>query len=149
MKNLKRFTVLILVFITGCSAQLQLWNTAYVPTGYDFREYAENGFFFTPEGYLGEYDSMGVVNIQFMPKILRAANSTFNPPPGYSLLVTAGGNYLIEKPNTQIIIDEMYKLATEMGADAVIKFEILPSSLNNEGTQINTIMATGFAIKRQ
>lgn len=141
--------VFAFLLITGCSPRLQEWNTAYIPTGYDFTEYAEDGFLFTPEGYNGEYESMGVVHISFMPEIrLIQGNTKPQFRPGYDVFQVNNGYYYIQKHDTERIIKEMHTLATGMGADAVIRFEIVPELLDNEGIKITSIRAVGFAIKR-
>lgn len=148
MRNVLAPFVLVLLTISGCAPSLLEWNTSYVPTGYDFRDYADEGFLFTPEGFLGDYESMGVVNIEFMPEIKKAKVTLPAEIPGYFILQTTSGSYYVQRHDTQKIIDEMHKLAIDMGANAVIRFQILPTTIDNEGTPIPTIRATGFAIKR-
>ena len=44
----------------------------YPVYGYDFTTYSEEGFLFTTETYLGEYESIGLIEIPYRPEFIRA-----------------------------------------------------------------------------
>ena len=54
----------------------------------------------------------------------------------------------MEEADTRKIIAEMYQSGVNMGANAIIRFNIVPHRLDNNGTEISTVRATGFAIRR-
>lgn len=148
MKHLFKFTTLnlIVLFLSGCATSLQQWDSEYRAFGYDFTEYSEGGFLFTPEGYSGAYDSVGLIEVIFIPQI-RRGNERINIEGAYRIVV--GTNYYyVKEPDTDEIIMQMYKKAVELGADALINFELVPHLLDNEGFKITTYRVGGFAIKR-
>jgi hypothetical protein len=52
------YSILILIAVSACSPSLIIWEEAqYLVSGYDFTEYSQSGFLFTPEPYLGDYES--------------------------------------------------------------------------------------------
>lgn len=40
-------------------------------SGFDFTDYAEKGFLFTPESYSGNYQSMGLITVTLWPKVAK------------------------------------------------------------------------------
>jgi uncharacterized protein YbjQ (UPF0145 family) len=148
MKHSFKFSTLIIIvlFLSSCATSLQQWDSEYRTFGYDFTEYSESGFLFTPEGYNGNYDSVGMIEVVFIPQI-RKGNERINIEGAYRIVV--GTNYYyVKEPDTDEIIMQMYKKAIELGADALINFELVPHLLDNEGVKIATYRVGGFAIKR-
>jgi len=150
MKNWKSLSViLIIAIVAGCSTTLENTGGFYV-RGYDFTEYTEQGFLFTPESYLGTYDAVGQINVDFIPEIREARTREGQRPvqiPGYDLIRHDGRYYHAQQPNTQDIIDHLYELSVEMGANAVTNFYV--SSRSWEGvSDIRIVTVSGFAIRR-
>lgn len=121
-------------------------------TGVDFREYSKKDFLFTPEKYLGDYESVGLVSFLVMPKADRVkteSNTDSNPWKDTGIIHT----WKTEEIDIQNALDGIYKRCIEMGADALVNFHseveitdypYLIPPLKLEGYRI-----TGFAIKRK
>lgn len=142
--------IILSIVLSACSlGKLQNWQSSYQILGFDFTEYASKGFMFTPEGYIDKYESMGLVEVVFIPEVIRHSQAQpLANIDGYYILYTADSGYYVKEADTDQIIAEMYNTALKMGADAVIRFNIQPYRLDNNGTEINTVRANGFAIKR-
>lgn len=140
--------IILAIALSGCVASLAEWNSDYLTSGYDFREYTERGFLFTPETYTESYDAIGLVEITFIPNIRRTQQQ--NPPrlEGYRLIEFGSDVYYVELPDTERLIEEMFEVASDMGADALTRFSIDGETLNNNGFQVSTIKVSGLAIKR-
>lgn len=150
MKNLKIYlTFLFALFLASCSTTLQNVGGFYV-RGYDFIKYTEQGFLFTPETYLGTYDSIGLIHVDFIPEVREAQTPQGQRPPqrsGYDRITHGGKYYYVQQPNTEDIIDHLYELSVEMGANAVTNFNV--SSRSWEGvSDIRIVTVSGFAILR-
>jgi hypothetical protein len=149
---MKKLLVVLLAFIlTSCSSsKLTDWDTDLRSSGYDFRSYTAQGFLFTPETYTEPYNAVGLVEIIYQPEIKYISPSLGVPTSreGYRLMTFGTQNYLVELPDTDILIDEMYELATNLGADALTNFQITNELIYNNDAPIETIKVSGFAIKR-
>jgi len=118
-------------------------------TGIDFRKYTESGFLFTPEKYSGEYESIGIVNYKLMPAA-EFVSSYGDQDPTYN-----GPNskrWVTEEIYLGQVIDSLYVMAKEMGADAIMNFEVIyeeESRADVYGLKLEGWTARGFAIKRK
>jgi uncharacterized protein YbjQ (UPF0145 family) len=138
----------IAMFAIGCSPKLNIWETPqYLVTGYDFTEYSGKGFLFTPEAYVGEYQSMGLVDIVYVPSVHIQTAFNVNAPGTYRITV-AETSYRVSEADSKDIIRALYDIADELGADAISRFDIRSHTIDNNGTPIPTIRVSGFAIKR-
>lgn len=154
MKNIafNRISVitLIVLFCSSCTTLRPVeMEEMYYGTGYDFTEYTQMGFLFTPEGYIGEYESIGVININHVPRFIQTTQRVrldgfrlFRDPAGE-------GYWGVSEPDTDRMIKEAHRIASEMGADAIINFLIVPDRFENVNLTVPTVVLTGFAIKRQ
>ena len=115
----------------------------------DFTKYAENGFLFTPNGYIGDYESIGIIQAVFMPSAtLKALKKKTSEG-----MVTVKHYWKKEKIETSEVLDTIYDMAKNMGANAIINFKIEKIS---EAYNLNTyypvviygFAVEGFAIKR-
>lgn len=149
MKNFIAISSLLLII--GCASTQPIeWDTDLRTSGYDFREYTEQGFLFTPEIYNDQYDAIGLIEITYVPKVLKPSGQG-QPPnvPGYRIQSVFTNQFYVEIPKTDRLIKEMYDRATDMGADALSNFRITNETIYNNGTiPIETIKVSGFAIKR-
>lgn len=132
----KLVLVLLTLLLIGCNPGYEIGKLIFTYE-YDFTKYSENNFLFTPEKYDGEYESVGLLKVEFFPPIKKNDN-----PESYS-------KYKQEEINTQEAIDSLYMLAKRMGADAIMNFKVEPTELDygfmiGEGVQVK-----GFAIKRK
>lgn len=138
----------MLMVLSACTPSLVEWESTYQSSGYDFREFTHKGFLFTPESYSGTYESIGLVEITFLPEIREVKQDNSPDIKGYNRRQFGSSTYYIEVADTERIIREMFELADDMGADALSRFEINPVSVQNNGFEIPSIKISGFAIKR-
>lgn len=137
-----------LVFLFGCSSTQQMARSVIV-TGLDFRPYAERGFLFSPERYDGNFESRGVIKVQVIPQVKKldfvyervdqTAWVQLGPPSSV---------WVAERLDSKSVVEEVYKAATNMGADAVVRFEVSTREIRNGEILVPIYEATGFAIKR-
>jgi len=148
----KSFQFLIVLFLSvyfiSCSAEKDLAKKIYV-YGYDFTEYTKKGFLFTPEQYLGEYESIGILEVEIYPDIKEGKKQGSNQY-GTS---NYGENteWLYNLVQTKEVLDSLYSIGKRMGADAVVRLEITDAARERSGFMypIPGKRASGFAIKRK
>ena len=142
--------ILTIMVLSGCvNTELIEWQTDVRSSGYDFRQYTEQGFLFTPEIYNEPYDAIGLVEVTYIPQIRKAVDQV-NPAyiPNFRIINVSQTYYYLELPDTDQLIAEMYNLANGLGADALSNFRITTDTVVNNGYNIETVKVTGFAIKR-
>ena len=131
----------------GCAGGDRL-KRVYV-YGYDFTKYTAVGFLFTPEKYLGEYESIGMLVVEIYPEIkkekktsMQYGTSDYDKPQGWHYYPISTGEAL----------DSLYSIATKMGADAVVNLVIEDAEekwgVLNDST-IPGKKVSGFAVKRK
>ncbi len=133
--------------LVSCSGPPELARLV-TSSSYDFSGYTAKGFMFTPEQYLQPYESMGIVKVTFYPEVRKLSSGTFDKD-AYSLVIGETGSWVVEKANGKIIFDELYRRATALGADAVVRLNIEIKPLTNGAVNYPTYEITGFAIKRK
>ncbi|MFH5832638.1 hypothetical protein [Halalkalibaculum sp. DA384] len=142
------FFVIILSFMaSSCAGPETVARDEVVNvTGYDFSEYTDQGFLITPEQYLGEYQSIGLITLTQWPAVRkttrRIPDSDSNT--GYRTVE----EFYPEDINVEKAIDEIYKVANEMGADAIARFDVTSTSGMNGDLRVQGVEISGFAIKR-
>ena len=136
----------LLFILFSCSAEKDLAKKVYV-YGYNFSDYTAKGFLFTPEQYLGEYESIGILQIEIYPEIAKSkeksnqyGTSSYNEP-----------EWTYTPVQTKEVLDSLYNIGKRMGADAVVRLEINDVAKERSGfmTPIPGKRASGFAIKRK
>ena len=110
--------------------------------GLDLRNYSEVNFLFTPEIYPGEYLTVGIIDYVFLPEANYLKDSK-----------TGSSKWVVQDIRLEDAIDNVYKICIDMGADALIKFDISDteksySSIANP-IVIKGIRIKGLAIKRK
>ncbi len=155
-------TIIIVIAVLASLACESLKYTSPVRSGtvalygYDFREYTKKGFQFTIEPPTGDYESIGVVEIEVVAAIRALSSGQYINSQQSGMVEIDGkawrvfkeydGNiamyYGREVLNTNDAIKELYNRASEMGANAVVNFKVVDSDLNH-------IRINGFAIKRK
>jgi len=158
MRELKKFfgVVILVVISTNCvpSSGVVEVSENYPVYGYDFTTYSEEGFLFTTETYLGDYESVGLIEIPYRPEFIRAEVPRGTVPDqweGYENYQDPFDENLywrVKQADPDTLIKEAYEIADSMGADAIINFEISPYTVENGSLSVTSIRLTGFGIKR-
>lgn len=126
--------------------------------GLDFTPFTEKGFLFTPEKYLGDYESMGLIEFTYRVEAnmkqyqLNEVNEQMR-----SLGFEEIYEYIWEYNEVDLdaMLQKAYFIAKEMGGDAICNFRIISddsSYLNAVGYPPVTVPGrkiTGFVIKRK
>ncbi len=130
----------------------------------DFSSYAEKGFLFTTEIPTGNYASIGLVQVDLSPAVVELQLADYEAFRKNKSLTLKGVNYAmvhefpllngqftyygISQINIQNALDEMYRLATNMGADAVTKLTFENKPIEDTGLVYTVITVSGFAVRR-
>jgi hypothetical protein len=110
--------------------------------GYDFTEYTQQGFLFTPESYNGRYQSIGSLQVIVWPEMRRQKQDKFDDPAEYT-------DWKAERLSPQVAIDSLHSRARSMGADAIVRFSAQRVTEEiQDGVRVG-YKASGFAIDRQ
>lgn len=141
----------LLLLLSGCVTCVVVpTNENYSVYGYDFTKYSELNFLFTPESYNGKYKSCGLINVEYEPEV-KKASSAYDKIEGYNTIKandTELTSWHVKKPNIDSLIYKTYTVATKMGADAVINFNVEFFFKENGCITYSTVRISGFAIKR-
>ncbi len=144
--KLNSIFLITFIFLSGCVESIQIQKTVLTYV-YDFTSYTQKGFLFTPEQYLYDYESIGQITVEIMPDVLP---STYSEVVDNGWVKKTGKTYWkVEKINPQELLDELYKKASTMGADAVVRLTFDNEEYNNGAIFFNSTIASGFAIKRK
>lgn len=133
----KTILILVTILLSSCAPKLLQKQTMYY--GYDFRPYTEKGFMFTTEGYNGDYESIASFSVVMFPELKEV-------PSKKSFSGTEIG---YDKINASEVIDSMYTQASQMGANAIIRFSTKPVDKYEGTLRVEGIEVFGFAIKRK
>lgn len=141
----------LILFITlflfvGCSAIKEM-DRLVLYYSFDFTKYTSEGFLFTPLEYNGDYESIGVIQTIIYPAVTKKATLTQRYSADERPIMME--NYFIENISPQEAIDELYKKAKTMGADAIINFTLSETFYMNGTMRVPGISVRGFAIKRK
>lgn len=145
---MKVFLSLSLIFTLASCVSIQEWEGGYQTKGFDFRPYTNEGFLFTPNKYEGDFEAIGMIEVIAKPKIEKTPPNQKNME-GASRVLYGQDYYFVHDPNPSKLVEQLYKRAKEMGADAITQFQISEHSISNNGFEVPTIRAYGFAIKRK
>jgi hypothetical protein len=152
MKFLSLIFLIALLFSIACTGpRLLEKDESYQVLGFDFREYADVGFLITPESYSGRYQSLGLVDVVYDPEIIKETErgAFLKAKPGYTLISDRMGSmFQVKRADQSAVIRALYEVANEMGADAIVNFNIQNFSIERAQVEIPTIKVSGFAIKR-
>lgn len=153
---------MIVIIMVGCTSvtQTPLFYIERIKTaqGIDFTKYSEKEFLITPEKYLDDYESIGLLNFSIssgavLEKILVSKADEMAKKAGITDLYHYKWN--IEEINYKEILDFAYNISIEMGGNAITNFEInydVQHYNNADGypsVLIPKINVTGFVIKRK
>lgn len=129
----------------GCTETKEM-DRVVIHYGFDFTKYTKDGFLITPEGYLGQYESVGYLDTYVLPAVKKREEKEEVDGVTY---IYQYNDLVVEKINTNDAIDEIYKKAKSMGADAIIHFSIRDINYLNGTMIVHGIEVTGYAIKRK
>ncbi len=154
MKKLISILSIIALFMS-CITELKIINPQSTLSKIDFRKYSTAGFLITPEKYMGEYQSIGMVDYVRKPGANYMTVAT-KPDERYgssnTQIYISEKAWRVDPVYLDEVIDELYKQCVELGADALINFkvEITEDNYNNiaNPVTINGYRISGFAIKR-
>ena len=151
---MKKLIYLIVIVIIGFSCQTT--NITKIPrvenlSGIDFSKYSQKGFLITPEKYLGNYESIGLIDLILMP----GGNLKSNYIPSNSFqndgMTMLAGYWDIEKINVQDALEAIYNRCVDMGANALVNFYIAEEKkeypLLKPPVTLYGYRVSGFAIK--
>jgi len=143
MKPFTAFFLLIgLLFLIGCGTTIKHYDKEINVYGYDFSKYSKQGFLFTPEKYLGEYESVGILSVEIVPE----ANYGY---PDEGKKKGEFPRWFYSPISATELLDSLYFIATGMGADAVVNLIIEDFKTEKSSIYIPSLRASGFAIKRK
>ena len=120
----------------------------------NLKKHSEQGFFVTPEPPTGNYQPIGLIQVevkesaQFKTEI---RGNDLNGNPKYSFL------WVKDTVNLQETVDSLVSLARALGANSLTRFKaqaqseypIRGSNGEVEGPAIRTVFVSGFAVKRE
>lgn len=145
MKKISIFSWLSILLFFSCTGPKEQMQEVY-HTGVDFIKYTKNNFLITPEQYLGEYESIGLLNTIMYPEIRKVDYRTLINDPSYQRW---DEGWSIKKLDLNVALDSMYHQAVRMGADAISRFNISHVSKINGNKYVDGVELSGLAIKRK
>ncbi len=129
------------------SSKIDKYVITYV---YDFTKYTHKGFLFTAETYRGDYESIGLLEVEIYPGSEKKPLSEEKKSKQYGTSDYGKSEERIYWPiKTEELLDSLYNLAINMGADAIINLSINDFQVNYGITYAYGRRASGFAIKRK
>ena len=133
-----------ILLTAGCREGYELAKTFNV-YGYDFTKYTAQGFLFTPESYEGDYESVGLIEMYLYPEVTNEVDEN------QDAMTRSGYSYwYVGKISAAELIDSLFNVTKEMGADAVVRLTINQTEpISNGVINFRGIKASGFAIKRK
>jgi len=141
---MKKIAILFCLLLSGCEVH-HIPRTTYSFT-VDFTKYSNQGFLFTPDGYSGKFKMISQFNFSVFPAAYVLSGSD-EPKKGYYRLDDYN-NYAVEKLGPEYVIDSIYILAKNMGADCIMNLSIHPIQKKSY-PKLNGFEVSGFAVKRE
>jgi len=141
---MQRIIILYFLFLLSCKSVNQVSSiTEYIVI--DLRRYTEQDFLITTEKFNENYEAIGLLELSVFPGATRLRNGQTLPENTYKQ-----GFWAVEKLSTEEAIDEIYNRAKEMGADAIMNFELTTVKKTIAiDLQLSGFKMKGFAIKRE
>jgi hypothetical protein len=143
---MKKFTlaVLLAILFSSC-ATLEHIDGYQSLIGIDLRPYTEKDFLITPNDYAGKYKSIAILDYVIMPE---ANYKTIYPYSGDE----PPKEWVHDKVDITAAMDSIYEICLDMGANAIINFEISPhadtyTAVENPTTVVGKRIS-GMAIQR-
>ena len=146
MANNFFYFLIVAIIFTACKTTLNT-NIPAIENFYivDFTEFTEKGFLFTPEKYLGEYESIGLFNYYFTTEAnLKVVGEDEY---GYKTYKWIEGEYSLQES-----LNIVYYELLELNANGVMNLQIEAIESSNprikEAYLPSGYIIKGFAIKR-
>ena len=167
-----RFALLIvslLFIVTSCSTikELKAVNGGVFLSGWDFREYQEKGFLFTPEKYSYEYESVGVLELEVIPHAFYDYTTNYTKKVDKNLarqrifqveiddklyrirtknMYTKDKVWFVETIEPKTVVKRIYDQAIEMGANALMNFKVIKEGNPYYPGYVNTVYLTSYTV---
>ena len=119
--------LIILSLIVGCGAPPKVIPEIQLIIDIDFTEYTQKGFLFTPNAYTANYESIGLITIIYYPEarlVTRVIEYEGKDKEG-NKRARKESEWVINKINSNALLDSVYTTCIEMGADAFTQLKIL------------------------
>ena len=143
---MKYLSLVVLLLILSCTSIIPppaLMPEKLAVTGIDFTKYTNMGFLFTIDTYSGEYESIGVIELDYMPQ----ANYIKREGEAQTIHTMV----IQKKIDLSKAMDKIYDICVAMGADALTQmdFEYYQSLYPETYYNLDGMKLSGFAIKRK
>ena len=148
LRIMKRILILLLALICLYSCATFIPQQRSVTTVFlDYRQYASQGFFLSPNIYTGEHDALGELFIEVLPEQKEARIDSEGNPKGDLDMVTYyfDGAYGFERIYFDELLEIAVEKAKEKGADGICNLKINKTS----ATGFVRYEVTGLCIKRK
>lgn len=149
MKNVS--LVAVLLILIGCTSHITHFAGYYNTNVIDFTSYAEEGFLFTPEPYMGEYQSLGLIKISVRGEA-HWVEKPKDPRNAYTQHPGTRYHWVTRTPRMQEVLDTTYAAALSLGGNAIARFSVIPTvEVQTDGPKpiaISGYEVSGFVIKR-
>lgn len=149
--------ITILCFLSSCSVVDYLIGpkeTIIDTYFYDFRKHAKEGFFISPDPYIGDFDPVGIIKINIFPGKIEVQGEpngkvVYGQPKGEPYTY-----YVTEEFEPSELLDIIVEKAKEQDADAIVNFEAYSRYKTIEVADhwynvFDHYELSGFAIKRK
>ena len=147
--------IIISIITISCVTELKIIEPQSTLNGIDLRKYSDAGFLITPERFIGEYKSINIIDYVKKPgaKYLKVGRKLdINNSEPENLVYTDEMKWIIDNISLNDVLDDVYKICIEMGADALVNFKVELTDDVYSGITNTVIITgyhiTGFAIKR-
>ena len=141
------FIVLAALSLSCAGPQTVARKEVFDVKAFDFSKYTDQGFLITPEEYLDDYQSIGIITVTQWPAVHKQDRRVQAPnsPDGYKLVE----EYFSETIDVKKTVEKIYQEAKAMGADAITNFKVTSTSRQNGNLRVQGVEISGFAIKRK
>ncbi len=153
---MKKLFLLFLSLLFATCTTLKV-DKAMVVTAFDFSKYSKQNFLITPDSYNGDYESIGLISASLFASVTETElptnmheNGKFSwETDSTYLMFSVNKYYLIEKINTEEVVEELFQTVKRMGGDAITNLKTNFTYRERYGIYIPGVELTGFAIKRK
>jgi hypothetical protein len=151
---MKKILILLFTSFIAFSCSLKLMPREVRTAFFDYRHYANEGFFISPDPYTGEFTPCGELLISIVPGDVKVSGKQVYDPA--SQMYSTFDDVRKEDISSKELLDIAVKKAKEVGADGLVNFKclVVNSSYYNPGLkQVITFLShyeiSGYAIKRK
>lgn len=143
---------IISLFLLSCSQPREISKQVFV-SGYNFTAFTSKGFLFSPEQYLGDYESIGLIEVEIYPGVEKT-NSKSDEEENRMDTWSRDSEFeygwrYTDNITPDEVLDSLYSITSLMGADAVVRLDITRVSIVQNKITLPGIKVSGFAIKRK